>query len=260
MRAERPEASLHAAEGGPAGAPHRLLLLHAMGADHRMWDPARALLETRFRCIAPDQRDAGRSPSASAPVAIESHADDMAATVRARGAAPVIAAGCAIGAAIATALAARHPDTVGALVLINPLHRTRPKARAMLAERAATARARGMQAIMPGAILAAFEGCAEGEAYEEYGRRFVAQDPVAYARQLEAILDCDTSAWTAKIRCPVLILAGGRDRLLPLEHGEALLGALPSARIEIIPEGAHFLPWQRPREVADAITRFTASL
>ena len=247
---------LHVAAGGPEGAAHRLLLLHAMGADHRMWDPVRARLEARYRCLAPDQRGVGRSPLAQAAIPVEDHADDMAAVVRARGEGPVVAVGCAVGAAIATALAARHPETVRGLVLVNPLHRTRPEARAMLARRAADVRAGGMAAIMPEAVTAAFEGCPRDADFQEYCRRFVAQNPVAYAWQLEAILDCDTGPWLAAVACRTLVLAGGRDRLLPLHHAEALQRGIPLARLATIPEGAHFMPWQRPGDVAEAIADF----
>lgn len=58
------------------------------------------------------------------------------------------------------------------------------------------------------------------------------------------------------IRRPVLILWGGRDRFQNISYGERLAAALPDAHLVVIEEGGHFLPVDRPREVAQHIRRF----
>ncbi|NEX22942.1 alpha/beta hydrolase [Thiorhodococcus mannitoliphagus] len=43
------------------------------------------------------------------------------------------------------------------------------------------------------------------------------------------------------IRCPVLLIVGGRD-VIRLEHAEAMAGLIPGARLEVVVDGGHSLP------------------
>jgi pimeloyl-ACP methyl ester carboxylesterase len=53
---------------------------------------------------------------------------------------------------------------------------------------------------------------------------------------------------------PVVILAGGADRLTPLPHARAIAAALPGARLAIYPGAGHLLPYERDTDVAAHIT------
>jgi pimeloyl-ACP methyl ester carboxylesterase len=56
--------------------------------------------------------------------------------------------------------------------------------------------------------------------------------------------------------CPTLIVAGGNDRLLPPDQARELHCLLPDSRLIVIEEGAHFIPYQRPREFAEMVEGF----
>lgn len=53
-----------------------------------------------------------------------------------------------------------------------------------------------------------------------------------------------------RIRCPTLVLWGGRDRHFPLSQGQALAAAIPGARLEVLPEGEHWMAWHAAEQVA----------
>lgn len=101
-----------------------LLMIHGAGVDADFFDRSAEVLAQRFRVLTYDRRGYGRS--CGPPTADWSVAQQVAdvATVlttlagTATGACPVVAhsAGCCI----ALALAARHPDLVGTLVLHEP--------------------------------------------------------------------------------------------------------------------------------------------
>ncbi|UYV13892.1 MAG: alpha/beta hydrolase [Phycisphaera sp.] len=60
------------------------------------------------------------------------------------------------------------------------------------------------------------------------------------------------------IRCPVVIVHGTRDRLVPYANVEYMRHAFTNAAsIEVITieDGNHFIPWQRPDVVRDAVVR-----
>lgn len=242
---------------GGAGAKPPLVLLHPMGADARFWQGF--VEHWPGPWIAPDLRGAGRSPKAGGPMPPEAHAADLAALLDDLGVGQFQLAGCAVGAMAALALAALVPARTKALILSNPGLRTLPAAAAALAARAATARAGGMPAVLAGALDAAFAGIApEDPIRKAHTERFAALDPAEYAFQIESILAADMTPHLPHVACPVLVVAGGRDGLLPpADHARPLSALLGDRAVFAeIAEGAHFIPLQRPAEFAALVAGF----
>lgn len=66
----------------------------------------------------------------------------------------------------------------------------------------------------------------------------------------------------ADIRCPVVILHGRKDQLVPFENVAYMKSTLthaPSVRVVEFPASGHFIPWEHAREVREAITSLTGS-
>jgi pimeloyl-ACP methyl ester carboxylesterase len=246
---------LHHVRGGAPAEPV-LLLIHPMGSDLRFWDACRAIWEPRWNCLAVDLRGSGGSPAGGEALSIGNHAGDLAGLVDALAIGRAVPVGCAVGAMVAVAFAGLHPGRCAGLVLSNPGFRTGPEARAMLAARAAAVRAAGMAAVLPGAVDAAFEGCPRDAGYRTWLARFAAQEPEAYARQIEGVLEADVAPSLGAIDVPTLIVAGGRDRLLPVEQARAVAAGIAGSEIVEMPEAAHFIPWQRPAEFAARVGAF----
>ena len=60
----------------------------------------------------------------------------------------------------------------------------------------------------------------------------------------------------ASIRAPVLVVTDPRDSLVPFKTAEALIRALPDARLHLINGAGHHLPLRVPEEVARQIAMF----
>ncbi len=233
-----------------------LLLVHALGADHRMWDDFIALWDRPEPIIACDLRNAGASPRSATPIPPEGHSDDLEALRIACGVERTVVIGCAIGAMIAAAYAARHPHAVVGAVLTNPALRTVPTARAMLAERAELVRREGMAAVMPGAAERAFLEQPRDTRYDGWVERFSAQDAAAYALSIEGVLDADVSEDLRSLTCPALVIAGAHDVLLPPELARDVHALIPRSRYVLDEAAAHFLPYQNPRGLKDLVAEF----
>ena len=63
----------------------------------------------------------------------------------------------------------------------------------------------------------------------------------------------------SSIQAPVLLLADPRDLLVPLDTSRQLAGALPDARLQLVPGAGHHLPRRAAAAVADAIVAFLAT-
>jgi pimeloyl-ACP methyl ester carboxylesterase len=59
-----------------------------------------------------------------------------------------------------------------------------------------------------------------------------------------------------RIECPVRILWGREDRLIPLAHGEFLAEHLPNAELRILEQCGHMLPFEKPNEFAAQTAEF----
>lgn len=99
-----------------------VLLLHCSAGSGRQWDRLAALLDGRFRAIAPDLIGYGKSPawSGSRPLTLADEAARAASSLPADGA-PIHVVGHSYGGAVALRLAADQPRRVRSLTLIEPV-------------------------------------------------------------------------------------------------------------------------------------------
>jgi lipase len=107
--------SLRVASWPGAGAP--VLAVHGITSSSRSWPFLAAVLDQPV--LAPDLRGRGRSSHLPAPYGMAQHADDCAAVIEAGGGAPLVVVGHSMGGHVAVVLAARHPDLVRGLVLVD---------------------------------------------------------------------------------------------------------------------------------------------
>jgi 3-oxoadipate enol-lactonase len=239
-----------------------LLLIHPLGAALDFWDACLPAWEPHLPCLALDLRSAGGSPRAKQPPGLDRHVADLEALRAALGLHSVIPIGCAMGSMVAAAYAARHPDRVPALVMSNPTPRSSEASRAMLEARAEAVRAGGMAAILPAAVDRPFEAQPHDEHRTRYFAAFAAQDAAAYADAVQGFATADASGHLRRVGCPVLLLAGRHDLLLPPVLAEEVQRLLPegAAQLEIDEEAAHFLPYQRPGSFARRVLDFIAPI
>jgi 3-oxoadipate enol-lactonase len=253
---------LHHRLTGRRGTAPALLLIHPLGAALEFWDACLPAWEPYFPCLAVDLRSAGASPRAAQPPGLDQHVEDLEALRTALGLAAVIPIGCAMGGMVAAAYAARHPDKVPALVMSNPTPRSSLASRTMLKARAATVRAGGMAAILPDAVERPFTAQPRDARYARYLAGFAAQDAAAYADAVLGFATADASADLRRIGCPVLLLAGRHDLLLPPALAEEVRHLLPEgvAQLEIDDDAAHFLPYQQPARFAARVLDFVGRI
>jgi pimeloyl-ACP methyl ester carboxylesterase len=114
-----PDVELHALlRRGGAGLPY--VFVHGLASNARLWDEvADAVAEAGHDSIAVDQRGHGRSSQTDDGYTFATLADDLAAVIDATVDRPVIAVGQSWGANVVLELAARHPDQVLGLGLVD---------------------------------------------------------------------------------------------------------------------------------------------
>ena len=79
------------------------------------------------------------------------------------------------------------------------------------------------------------------------------------ARQQEAIIArADSRPHLAAIAVPTLVLVGDQDVLTPPARSEALVAAIPDARLVIVPECGHASTLEQPEAVNRALLAWIA--
>jgi pimeloyl-ACP methyl ester carboxylesterase len=94
-----------------------VLAIHGLTSSSRTWPFLAGALD--HPVFAPDLRGRGRSNGLSGPVGLVQHAEDCAEVVAATGGVPLVVVGHSMGGFVGTVLAARRPDLVRALVLVD---------------------------------------------------------------------------------------------------------------------------------------------
>jgi 3-oxoadipate enol-lactonase len=240
-----------------------LLLLHELGGAAESWQPLAARLAPRFRLVAFDQRCAGLSEKPTAPFTLWDLADDVARVADALGITrPFALIGLAMGAVTAAHFASRYRQRLSALALCDGTPSIDERSSSYILGRAAAVRREGMRAVADTSYRNAFrglDGVDTNPLWQMHRRRFIANAPVPYAMQSEALagfrLD-DTDF--ARIDVRTLVLTGRHDFIWDPDVGRSLAEKLPNAEFEVIERAAHFPPLQNADAFADLVLRFLA--
>ena len=247
-----------------AGAGLPLVLLHAFPLDHGLWTGQEPLADV-VRLIAPDLRGFGGSQG---PVmeSIAEAADDVAALLDAlHVAGPAIVCGVSMGGYVAQHVAARHPDRVAALVLVDTkLEADTPEARAARVDLAGKVGRIG-QAILADAMIPRLlatspeaRAAADRAGIETLLRdTILAQPVVSIQAALAALGDRpDMTEAMRHVRAPTLLVVGAEDAITPPECLRRAEAIMPHARLLEVPAAGHLVPLERPGLFNAALVEF----
>jgi len=259
------------------GRPTDPALVLVMGATASMlgWPEAlcRALAGQGVFVVRFDHRDTGESttvPPGEASYSVEDMAGDVLAVMDGYGIRRAHLAGMSLGGFIAQMVALQHPERVASLTLIaseplgwdgEPLPHISEE---FLGHFAVLGSLDWSQQDTAADFLVESERLCAGS-----GAPFDAATAKAVALRVLERTDSPASMfnhgsvttredWTGRFRgiaCPVLVIHGDEDPILPVENGRAIADGIPGARIEVLSGVGHELPARWLDWLADRIAR-----
>ena len=245
------------------GSGDPIVLLHGYPENLQIWSELAPRLARRFDVIAFDWPGMGRSEPWGGGATPRDQADRLLALLDAWKIERASVVGQDMGAQPALVFAARHPDRVRRLVVMNCLAFPDEKTsweirvlrkfgwnRAILRRLPGTVFSRAQRTFLPrGAALAPD---VREDLWETFRRAEVRDFIIRMCAGFQGSLDRLPDLY-GEIRCPTLVLWGERDRHFPPVHAERLHAAIPGSRLRILPGAGHWMAWHRPDEVAEAI-------
>jgi pimeloyl-ACP methyl ester carboxylesterase len=269
-------ATIRYLDWGGAGPP--LILIHATGFLAALWRPIAEQLSLRFRVVAVDQRGHGDSDKPPDGYRFEAFADDLQRLIEELALDRPVVTGHSSGGTTIVAHAGRYPGVVGRAVLIEPIlprpdwYVTPPGGRNNLSL-AAGARKRRAVWNSRDEAYASYRGketfagwrddvlrlyVDEGMADRQDGAVELKCPPEIEGLFFEAVSHTDPWPMLARLTVPALVLWGSESHLHARGLGDSLQEALPTARSVVVPATTHFLPQERPEEVARLMGEFLA--
>ncbi|MCA9641036.1 MAG: alpha/beta hydrolase, partial [Myxococcales bacterium] len=236
-------ARLRVADTG-SGSP--AVLLHGLFMDHLTWSRVTPELEEDFRVITPDLPGFGESekpPLSRFSYNFDAFADCVAGLYSGLGVGRAALVGHDLGGSIAIAIAARHPELVSRLVVINPT---------CFVTSADYSRRLAAWPLLGGLMFKQFLGRTSFRSY--FRERLTGGGPIDSER-LDHYYDCfntpaargsalatlrateDTRpiiADTARVAVPSLVIWGRHDKLCPSGFGQKLSKTLNGAGFELM--------------------------
>lgn len=243
---------------GGDGVP--MLLVHALGLDHRFWRAVLPALAGVGRVIAYDLRGHGRAQDAPLTVSLEQLAEDARVLLDRLGIARADVFGASYGGATAQHLTLAVPERVRSLSLIATATWF-PKQE--LEQRALAAEQQGMEAQVPSSLMRWFlpETIASNPWEVRYARRRIRTARVAnWAAAWRALAQFDIRQQTGAVRQRVLVLSGAQDQSSKPEMMDVTAAAYPNSELQRLHPGTHMAVMEEPAAVVSALQAFRRSV
>ncbi len=217
------------------GSGEPLVLLHGNGEDSSYFKNQIEYFKRKYRVIALDTRDHGKSPRGTAPFTIEQFAKDLYDFLQVHRIRSAVILGFSDGANIAMKFAVRHPEMLKALIL-----------------NGGNLNAGGVKRTTQLPIEIGYKIAKHFAAKSENAERnaemlgLMVNEPNIKPSEL------------AEITCPTLVICGTRD-MIKEAHTKEIAASIPNAQLKII-TGNHFVANRRPAEFNRTVDEFLKSV
>lgn len=255
----RDTVNIHYLREGQAQAENgTLVLLHGLGSSSRDWEYQIPDFARHYQVIAPDFRGSGQSDKPTGPYSIADYALDTWALLDKLDITQAHIVGLSMGGATTFEMAARRPERVLSMVVVNcppSFALSSPKKWFELALRLLIVRILGMDKMADVVGKRLFPDPGQEALKAQFQERYAANDKQHYLWALRSL-----AGWTAlnrldRIQAPALMLAAEND-YTPVEEKQIAVDRLPRGELQVIKNSRHATPIDQPEAFNAAVLDF----
>lgn len=258
-------ASLHYDVTG--NGPETIVFLHGLLWSGAMYAAQVAHFSQTYRCVTLDFRGQGRSDVARDGYEMDDLAQDVLALVHEIGGAPVHLAGLSMGGFVAMRIAARRPDLLRSLILLETSAGAEDPAKISSYRLLGTiGRLFGFglvaSRVMPLMFGQTFLRDASRAPERAHWRRMlVANDRIGVSRALRGVVERKSvESELSLITAPTLVIVGDEDVATVPAKAERIRDGIVGAKLVVIPRAGHSSTIEEPAAVNAAIATFLRAL
>ncbi|MCR9108938.1 3-oxoadipate enol-lactonase [Marivita sp. XM-24bin2] len=246
--------TLHVQVDGPERGPV-VMLANSLGTDMRVWDPLLPFLPSGLRIVRFDKRGHGLSDCPDAPYDMDTLVSDAETVIDALGVRDVVFVGLSIGGLIGQGLAARRPDLLRALVLMDTAAKIGSPN--MWQERISGLRKGGIEGMADAILDRWFAPEMRGDPTRlTPWRNMLTRTPLeGYIGCCAAIAGADFTETTKALKMPVMAMAGSEDGSTTPDMVKATAD-LCNGVFHVIPNTGHLPCVEAPEQTGALISEF----
>ncbi len=240
----------------------RIALVHSLAMDVNFWAPVAELLAPVMDVLTYDCRGHGASGKPTGPYTNALFVNDLSDLLDHLGWDKINVAGASMGGSVALGFAATHPERTLGLGLIDTTAWYGAEAPKNWSERAAKARAEGMQALVGFQQTRWF--CDDFRATHPTVLNqcidiFLRSDMDAFEATCEMLGTYDLRLVLPGLSVITVVAVGEEDYATPIAMAEVLHQGIRGSSFEIIPNARHLTPLECPQKIASILLGLLSS-
>lgn len=237
---------------------------HGLLMDTTMWDAVAPTFADKYRVVCFDFRGQGNTADPGHGYEIDTLVSDIAGFIKAISPKPVHYVGLSMGGMVGLPLAARHPDLLRSLVLLDTSAQAEPWwNKIKYAIMTLIVKIFGVKPLVPLMLPLIFgksslKNPASREVISYWKQKLLALPkkivgPVSGVTQRR-----DITHELANIVCPTLMVVGDEDLTTPVSNAKNIADHVANVELKIIPQCGHSSALEKPDVVVDLMNNFYA--
>ena len=244
-------------KGVPENIP--VVFVHGFPLDHNMWNKQIEELSKEYFCVSYDIRGSGESPAGDGQFTMEMFVDDLMEIIKELKLSMPVICGLSMGGYIVLRVLEKFENKFRAAILCNTKSAADNKgAKLNRAEGIKKINELGVERFINDFVPNCFaDESLSKPFYEETLKRSLKSSAIGVKGCLLAMAGrTDTTEYLSKIKIPVLIISGEKDKLFQPQVMKEMSNIIPDSEFQIISGAGHISPLENPEAVNNVIKNF----